>query len=110
VGGSRDHFAYETWSIRRDENAVPPPFRPFWEEYRAYVDGMATPEDRRYLQVHDGHATWLAPAERRFLTEEAIRAVTIVGSVDEVVDRVRNAERAGVTELALQSRWRRPGT
>lgn len=100
--GAAIHFAYEMWAINKDESVVPPPFRPFWEEYCAHVDLMA-PADRRHLELHDGHATSLAPVERRFLTEDAIRAVTIVGSVDEVVEQIREAERAGVTELALQS-------
>jgi len=102
IGGAI-HFAYELWLINEDEAAVPPPFRPFWEEYCAYVDSMQMPADRRYLQVHDGHATWLPQAERRFLTEEAILATTIVGTVEEIVDQIKAAEAAGVTELALQS-------
>lgn len=101
--GAAIHFAYELWQIGHDEAVVPPPFQPFWEEYCAYVEGMETPADRRYLEIHDGHATSLPPAERRFLTEDAIRAVAIVGSVDEVVEQIKDAEAAGVTELALQS-------
>lgn len=101
--GAALHFAYEMWSIREDEDAVPPPFRPFWEEYCAHVAGLQAPQDRRYLELHDGHATWLPAAERRFLTEDAVRAVTIVGTVDEVVEQIRDAQRAGITELALQS-------
>nr|WP_308194626.1 aldehyde dehydrogenase family protein [Pseudonocardia kujensis] len=101
--GAAIHFAYEMWSTREDEDAVPPPFRPFWEQYCTHVAAMATPADRRYLELHDGHATWLSAAERRFLTEDAVRAVTIVGTADEVVEQIRQAERAGVTELALQS-------
>ena len=80
--GAAIHFAYEMWSVREDDAMVPPPFRPFWEEYCSYVDTMETPPDRRYLQIHDGHATFLPLAERRFLTEDAIRAVTIIGSVE----------------------------
>jgi alkanesulfonate monooxygenase SsuD/methylene tetrahydromethanopterin reductase-like flavin-dependent oxidoreductase (luciferase family) len=101
--GAAIHFTYELWSVRHDEALVPPPFRPFWEEYCSYVDKMATPLDRRYLQVHDGHATFLPPAERRFLTEDAIRAVAIIGSVDEIVEQVKAAEAAGVSEFAIQS-------
>jgi 5,10-methylenetetrahydromethanopterin reductase len=101
--GAAIHFAYEMWSTRQDEAVVPPPFRSFWEEYCAHVENMAGPPDRRYLQIHDGHATFLPSAERRFLTEDAIRAVTIVGSVDEIVEQVKAAESAGVTELAIQS-------
>lgn len=101
--GAAIHFAYELWQIGHDEAVVPPPFLPFWEEYCAYVEGMETPADRRYLEIHDGHATWLPAAERRFLTEDAIRAVAIVGSVEEVVEQIKEAEAAGVTELALQS-------
>jgi alkanesulfonate monooxygenase SsuD/methylene tetrahydromethanopterin reductase-like flavin-dependent oxidoreductase (luciferase family) len=101
--GAAIHFAYEMWSVRHDEAMVPPPFRPFWEEYCRYVDTMAAAPDRRYLQIHDGHATFLPSAERQFLTEDAIRAVTIIGSVDEIVEQVKAAESAGVTELAIQS-------
>lgn len=101
--GAAIHFAYEMWQVRHDEAAVPPPFRSFWEEYVDYVDAMETPPDRRYLQIHDGHATFLPAAERRFLTEDAIRAVTIVGTVDEIADQIKAAEAAGVTELAIQS-------
>jgi alkanesulfonate monooxygenase SsuD/methylene tetrahydromethanopterin reductase-like flavin-dependent oxidoreductase (luciferase family) len=101
--GAAIHFTYELWQIRQDETVVPPPFRPIWEEYCAYVESMETPAERRYLQIHDGHATFLPAAERRFLTADVIRAVTIVGSVDEVVEQIRAAGAAGVTEVALQS-------
>ncbi|MFE9606865.1 LLM class flavin-dependent oxidoreductase [Streptomyces hokutonensis] len=101
--GAAIHFAYEMWQVCQDETTVPPPFRSFWEEYCAYVDTMETPPDRRYLQIHDGHATFLPAAERRFLTEDAIRAVTLIGTVDEIVEQVKAAESAGVTELAIQS-------
>jgi alkanesulfonate monooxygenase SsuD/methylene tetrahydromethanopterin reductase-like flavin-dependent oxidoreductase (luciferase family) len=101
--GAAIHFAYELWQIREDEAVVPPPFRSFWEEYVAYVDSMETPADRRYLQIHDGHATWLPEAERRFLSEDVIRAVAIVGSPEEIVGQIKDAEAAGVTEFALQS-------
>jgi alkanesulfonate monooxygenase SsuD/methylene tetrahydromethanopterin reductase-like flavin-dependent oxidoreductase (luciferase family) len=101
--GAAIHFAYELWNVRRDDSVVPPPFRPFWEEYCVHVEAMAEPPDRRHLQIHDGHATFLAAAERKFLTEEAIRAVTIIGSVEEIAEQIRAAEAAGVTELALQS-------
>ncbi|MTD55540.1 LLM class flavin-dependent oxidoreductase [Amycolatopsis pithecellobii] len=101
--GAALHFAYEMWRIRQDDAMVPPPFHSFWAEYCSYVDSMETPLDRRHLQIHDGHATFLPPAERRFLTEDAIRAVTIIGSVEEIAEQVKAAESAGVTELAIQS-------
>jgi hypothetical protein len=49
------------------------------------------------------------PEESRFATPEAIRALTLSGFLDEVVDRVKALERAGLTQLAVWPRdwqWR----
>jgi alkanesulfonate monooxygenase SsuD/methylene tetrahydromethanopterin reductase-like flavin-dependent oxidoreductase (luciferase family) len=62
---------------------------------------MQTPADKRYLQLHDGHSTYLVPGERRFVTPEAIQATTLVGSPEEICARVRAAERAGLRELTV---------
>jgi alkanesulfonate monooxygenase SsuD/methylene tetrahydromethanopterin reductase-like flavin-dependent oxidoreductase (luciferase family) len=97
------HALYEIWLVSKDDSAIPPLFQPFWEEYCDYVDAMETPADRRYLQLHDGHALRLADAERRFITEDVVRAVTIIGSPSEVAEQLRAARDAGVEEVAIQS-------
>jgi hypothetical protein len=101
------HFAYEMWAINKDES-VPPPFRPFWEEYCAHVDRMATPAARRHLELHEGHATSLAPVKRRFLTEDAIRAVTIGGQLTRSSSRSARRRAPASPSWPCRARWRPP--
>lgn len=95
------HFAYEIVKLTKDETAIPQGFEDMWEEYCDYVEKMATPKEKRYLQMHNGHCTFLVPEERRFVTEKTIRASILVGEPDELVARIREGEKAGLKEVAL---------
>ena len=74
--------------------------------YKAYIDPLAeeagSPSDRRYLDVHRGHLAFLKPGEERFVTEAGIRG-TFTGTPDEIIERLRTLEAAGVDCLALQA-------
>ena len=95
------HFVYEVYALSGDDSVIPPAFHGIWEQYCAYVAQMQTPAAKRYLQLHDGHSTYLVPGERRFVTPEAIQATTLVGSPDDIRARLRAAERAGLRELTV---------
>jgi alkanesulfonate monooxygenase SsuD/methylene tetrahydromethanopterin reductase-like flavin-dependent oxidoreductase (luciferase family) len=95
------HFVYEVYAQTRNEEVIPPAFRAIWEEYCAHVEQMATPPEKRYLQLHEGHSTYLVPAERRFVTPEAIQGTTLVGTPEEICTRLRTAARAGLRELTV---------
>jgi alkanesulfonate monooxygenase SsuD/methylene tetrahydromethanopterin reductase-like flavin-dependent oxidoreductase (luciferase family) len=95
------HFAYENYQLTRDEAAIPRGFASVWEEYCAHVARMPIPPEKRYLQVHNGHCTFMMPEERRFVTEQTIRASVLVGEPDELVARIRAAEQAGLREVGL---------
>ena len=95
------HYVYEIYSKTPSEEVVPQYFKPVWEEYCAYVDAMETPPDKRYLQVHNGHCTFLVPEERRFITPEAIQGSCLVGEPAEIIDKIRLAEKAGLQEITL---------
>jgi alkanesulfonate monooxygenase SsuD/methylene tetrahydromethanopterin reductase-like flavin-dependent oxidoreductase (luciferase family) len=56
---------------------------------------------RVFRQIHDGHATFLIPEERRFVTPEAIRAICIVGSPEDIIDQVRALEQGGIKEVNI---------
>ena len=73
------HFVYEIHALSGDDRVIPPAFHAIWEQYCAYVEQMQTPAAKRYLQLHDGHSTYLVPCERRFVTPEAIQATSLVG-------------------------------
>ncbi len=95
------HFAWEIWQQTKDERAIPPPVLEVWDDYRRYVERMPTPPEKRYQQIHDGHCTFLVPEERRFITEGVIRTAAMVGEPDELVERVRALEQAGLKEIGL---------
>lgn len=88
-----------------ERSAVTPPWmaRSLWERYRdEYVAKMKTPEDRRYLEVHEGHLVYLKPGEEKYLDEGLIRATTLTGTADEIIARLRALEAAGITQVAIQ--------
>lgn len=76
-------------------------FTDVWDEYCAYVEKMETPEEKRYLQIHNGHCTFLMPEERRFITPKAIAGACLVGEPAAIVEQLRQAERGGLREVTL---------
>jgi alkanesulfonate monooxygenase SsuD/methylene tetrahydromethanopterin reductase-like flavin-dependent oxidoreductase (luciferase family) len=95
------HYCYENWKLTGDDTALPPAVRNVWDEYCAYVEKMSTPEHKRYLQIHEGHCSWLVPEERRFITPEAIETWILAGEPDQIIARLRAAEAAGLREITL---------
>ena len=95
------HYCYENWQQSGDDSFIPPAVRNLWDEYCAHVGKMATPERKRYLQIHDGHCSYLVPEERRFITPEAIETWILVGEPDEIIAKLRAAEAAGLREITL---------
>src|SRR2546423_13398334 len=70
-----------------------------WDESTAMLD--AIPPERRHLRIHAGHNCWVVPEEERFVTPEVIRHTCIVGTADEVVERLNALGEAGLTQLAI---------
>jgi len=96
------HYWYELYRKTGSDGFVSASVRDVWEDYLRFVDGMATPARARYQQVHLGHCTFLVPEERRFVTPETIRVSGgLVGEADEIVERIRAMEKAGVREVLL---------
>lgn len=94
------HFTYELWNDHgRPEEMIPPHFADYWNDFVNRVESY--PETGRFRYIHDGHATFLQPDERKYVTPDAIRASVVVGEPDEIVERLREAEAAGVTDVAL---------
>jgi alkanesulfonate monooxygenase SsuD/methylene tetrahydromethanopterin reductase-like flavin-dependent oxidoreductase (luciferase family) len=96
------HFAYEIWKdLGQRPELIPPYFANKWEEYVARVDDFSLPPDKRFRQIHDGHCTFLQPAERKFVTPEAIKATCLAGTPEEIVDQLRRYEQLGVNGVCL---------
>ncbi len=72
-----------------------------YKAYEQYVANMKTPASERYLELHVGHCTYVAPAEQRFVTPETIGGTTIIGSREEIVERLRSLEKAGLSQVFI---------
>jgi alkanesulfonate monooxygenase SsuD/methylene tetrahydromethanopterin reductase-like flavin-dependent oxidoreductase (luciferase family) len=81
--------------------SLPAEVRPLFQAYLDYVGAMKAPPEERYLELHLGHCAYVEPAEWKFVTPEAIRYCTIAGPREEVVERIRVLEKAGLSQIFL---------
>ena len=96
------HFAWEIWKQHGEKDElIPPFFADVWERYCERVASYSLPEAARFRQIHDGHCTFLQPEERCFVTPDAIRNSCIVGTPEEIRERVAALERTGIREVTL---------
>jgi alkanesulfonate monooxygenase SsuD/methylene tetrahydromethanopterin reductase-like flavin-dependent oxidoreductase (luciferase family) len=96
------HFAYEIWKdLDKRPELIPPYFANKWDEYLARVDDFSLPPDARFRQIHEGHCTFMQPAERKFVTPEAIMATCLVGTPEEIVEQLHVLERVGIRGVCL---------
>jgi alkanesulfonate monooxygenase SsuD/methylene tetrahydromethanopterin reductase-like flavin-dependent oxidoreductase (luciferase family) len=77
------------------------PLRPIFQEYKVYMDDRMRGDERYYLTLHDGHGLYVRPGEERFVTAELIRHTTMTAPPEELCERIRALERAGVKQLAF---------
>ena len=79
------------------------PLGQLYARYRDnYIAKMRTPQDRRYLEVHEGHLIYLKPGEEEYLTEDLIRTSSLTGTSEEIIARIKALEAAGLTQIAVQ--------
>jgi alkanesulfonate monooxygenase SsuD/methylene tetrahydromethanopterin reductase-like flavin-dependent oxidoreductase (luciferase family) len=95
------HFWYEIYRQRGNDGFIMGEVRELWDDYKNYVE-TEMPEDRRHQMLHQGHCAFLAPRERRFVTPEMIKITGgLVGEPDEILNRIRELEKAGLREVVL---------
>jgi 5,10-methylenetetrahydromethanopterin reductase len=92
------HSLYEgVTSIEQAPSAL----RPIFREYKAYMDDRMRGDQRYYLTLHDGHGLYVRPGEERFVTPELIRHTTMTSPPEDLCDRLRALEKAGVKQVAF---------
>jgi 5,10-methylenetetrahydromethanopterin reductase len=91
------HFAYDQW--RQLGKRPPELLAPMWDDYCAMLD--AVPEERLHQRIHAGHNCWVVPEEERFLTAELIEGTCLVGTADDVIERLRAHAAAGVDQVMI---------
>ena len=100
--GNALHGLWEAVRLLGAEDIVPQAMRSTWEAYRDFIAAKNLPRERAGQVVHLGHCTYLLEDERQFVTPEAIRAMGgLVGEPDEIIEMLRERERAGLKEVLL---------
>jgi alkanesulfonate monooxygenase SsuD/methylene tetrahydromethanopterin reductase-like flavin-dependent oxidoreductase (luciferase family) len=83
-----------------ETGAAPPAYaRPVWKPYLEWLN--EAPPAVRHQRLHGSHYSFVDPEEARFLTPELIEATCLAGPPERVVERVRELERQGLSQIML---------
>jgi alkanesulfonate monooxygenase SsuD/methylene tetrahydromethanopterin reductase-like flavin-dependent oxidoreductase (luciferase family) len=83
-----------------ETGAAPPAYaRPIW---KAYLDWLGqAPPAVRHQRLHGSHYSFIDPEEARFLTPALIEATCLTGPSERVVERVKELDRQGLSQIML---------
>jgi alkanesulfonate monooxygenase SsuD/methylene tetrahydromethanopterin reductase-like flavin-dependent oxidoreductase (luciferase family) len=95
------HYAYDSW--RQLGRRPPKAAEAIWEDYLAMLAEI--PAERLHQRVHAGHNCWVMPEEERFVTPELIENACIVGTLDDIAERLQQYEEAGLDEIMILPAW-----
>jgi alkanesulfonate monooxygenase SsuD/methylene tetrahydromethanopterin reductase-like flavin-dependent oxidoreductase (luciferase family) len=109
VGPNVMASVYYFYDAVQERGIEPPLFlRRIWARYSALVETV--PREHRHFRTHEGHYTYLHPGEAELIDAELIRATCLVGTADELVERIRELEQGGLRELmfatGVDEKWR----
>ncbi len=91
------HYAYDQW--RNFGHQPPGALREIWDDYCALLESY--PEERRHQRIHAGHNCWVLEEEERFLTREVLQASSMIGTRDQLLDRLRDLAGAGLDQVMI---------
>ena len=90
------HYGYE--QVKQGQE-VPPFLAPYLtDEYQAYLE-------ERWEVMHATHSRYLHQGEDKFITPDAIRAMSLTGTRDEILERVHSLEDAGLNQFVISPPW-----
>ena len=91
------HYAYDQW---RQFGHPPPAFlQEIWDDYCAMLDQV--PADRLHQRIHSGHNCWVIPEEERFVSGALVEATCLVGTPDQLIDRLQALGAAGLNQVMI---------
>lgn len=90
------HYAYEI--VRQGKNAP------------SYLQQFLTPAyctylEQRWSEIHATHSRFLHPGEEEFITPAAIQAMSLTGTREEIIARLKQLEAAGLTQFVISPPW-----
>ena len=99
VASSSNIFALST---HHDPDLLPADLR---DEIMAFNNVYKDPEspiETRHLKLYSGYLQKLRPEHEALMTEKIMRATTLVGTKEEIIESIRQMQAAGVHQVAVQ--------
>lgn len=86
---------------RNEESGAEPPdyAKGVWGDYMDFL--AQRPPELRHRMLHESHYSFLNPDEARFLTPELIQGTCLVGTPEELVERLHTLENEGLRQIML---------
>ena len=91
------HYAYDQY--RNFGHQPPNALSGIWDDYTALLETY--PEERRHQRIHGGHNCWVLPEEERFLTPEVLASGAMIGTRDQLLERLAALRDAGLSQLMI---------
>jgi alkanesulfonate monooxygenase SsuD/methylene tetrahydromethanopterin reductase-like flavin-dependent oxidoreductase (luciferase family) len=91
------HYAYDQY--RNFGHQPPNALAGIWDDYTALLEEF--PEQRRHQRIHGGHNCWVLEGEERFLTPEILQASSMIGTRDELLERLHGLAAAGLDQVMI---------
>tara|TARA_Y100001934_G_C11645247_1_gene447471 strand:- start:20 stop:526 length:507 start_codon:yes stop_codon:yes gene_type:complete len=91
------HYSYD--QFRQFGRAPGSRLDSIWDEYTSMLEDY-DPE-RIHQRIHAGHNCWVIPEEERFVTPELIDATCIVGTADQIIERLVELDERGLDQLMI---------
>ena len=89
------HYAYD--QFRNFGHQPPHAFADIWEDYTALLADY--PSDRVHQRIHMGHNCWVVPDELKFLTPAIMQRTCLIGTQDQVLERLYELHQAGLNQV-----------
>ena len=91
------HYAYD--QHRNFGHQPPNHLAGIWDDYSALL--AQAPPERLHQRIHAGHNCWVLPEEERFLTPEVLSASSMIGTADELIERLGNLAAEGLNQVMI---------
>ena len=59
------------------------------------------PEEKLHQRIHSGHNCWVIEEERKFLTPSVLNATCLIGSKDNLIERLLELAATGLNKLMI---------
>lgn len=91
------HYFYDQW---RNFGHPPPAFlEEIWDDYNSMLNNF--PEEKIHQRIHSGHNCWVIEEERKFLTPSVLHATCLIGSKDNLIERLLELAATGLNKLMI---------